>query len=318
MKKSMLVLVVIFCLTLTGACSRGLSGAVSDQVVEYPAPAEPVMAFEESEAAGVPSALGVDDGAVARSQSGELPNQEFTRMVIRNADLTLVVEDPLESLETITQMAEELGGFVVNSSVYQTNYSGSSDVYNASITIRVEAEQFNQALGELKDSALDVRNENVYGQDVTQEYTDLESNLRNAELAEQELQELLDRAVDAEDVLAIYAQLRQIRGEIELIKGRMQYIEQSVSLSAISVELIADEAAQPIEIGGWRPAGIAKEAIEDLIRGLQSLAEFLIRFGICGLPILLLVGVPLYFIVRTIRRKRQETQEAQSPSDPSK
>jgi hypothetical protein len=233
-------------------------------------------------------------------------------MVIRNANLTLVVEDPLESMETISLMAEELGGYVVNSSLYQTNTSSNVEVYNASITIRVEAENLNRALRELRDSALEVRSENISGQDVTQEYTDLESSLRNAELAEQELQDILEQAVDADDILAIYEQLRQIRGEIEMIKGRMQYIEQSVSLSAISIELIADEAAQPIEIGGWRPAGIAKEAIEDLIRGLQSLAEFLIRFGICGLPVLILVGGPFYLIFRNIRRRRQEKSVSES------
>jgi hypothetical protein len=317
MKKSFLVMAILVIMLSIGACSSSLAEPVVDTGVDSFVPVEFEAASEERPAAGASNALGADDGNYTRSQSGEPAEGDFQRMVIRNATLTLIVEDPLESMEAISLMAEELGGFVVNSSMYQTSTSSNVEVYNASITIRVEAENLNRALSELRESALEVRSENVSGQDVTQEYTDLESSLRNAELAEQELQEILEQAVDADDILAIYEQLRQIRGEIERIKGRIQYIEQSVSLSAISIELIADEAAQPIEIGGWRPAGVAKEAIEDLIRGLQSLADFLIRFGICGLPVLILGGVPLYLIVRAIRRRRSGESETNSPESSS-
>ena len=109
------------------------------------------------------------------------------RLVIRNAHLTLVVTDPAQSTEDISQMAQEMGGFVVSSSVYQTTYADDVLAIQASITIRVPAERLDEALNLIKAGSIEVRSENVSGQDVTQEYIDLQSQLRNLELAEDEL-----------------------------------------------------------------------------------------------------------------------------------
>ena len=226
------------------------------------------------------------------------------RLVIRNANLVIVVEDPSASASAINELAEQMGGYVVSLNVYQSTYGDGLSATYASTTIRVPAERLNEALDKIKEGTVEVRSENISGQDVTQEYTDLESQLRNLEAAEEELREIMGSLTKAEDVLRVYENLRQVRQEIEIIKGRMQYFEQSARLSAISIELLPDVVSQPLQIGRWQPEGTAKEALQSLIKALQFLANATIWSVIYVLPILVLLSIPFWVIRWIIIRRR--------------
>ena len=242
--------------------------------------------------------------------------QSIERLVIRNANLILVVEDPAGSAATISRLADEMGGFVVNSNVYQSTFEGGVRATQASITIRVPAERLNEALERIKADAVEVRSENISGQDVTEEYTDLQARLRNLEAAEEELREIMGSLTKAEDVLRVYEQLRQVREQIEITKGRIQYYEQSARLSAITVDLLPDEIARPLQIGRWKPEGTAKEALEALIRALQVLAQVGIWFVIFVLPILALLSIP-FWVLRAIFLRRRRRKQAKEPNKAS-
>ncbi|MFQ5922090.1 MAG: DUF4349 domain-containing protein [Anaerolineales bacterium] len=253
-----------------------------------------------------------EDQAVAQSSLGRDTVGGFAgdvvpadRVVIRTANLSIVVPEPSASVQEIADLANELGGFVVSSNVFQTFFSEANvSADRASITIRVPAERLDEALEAIKDGATEVQSENTSGQDVTQEFTDLQSRLRNLEAAEVQLLEIMSSADETEDVLQVFENLRRVSEEIEVIKGRIQYISESARLSAISVELIPDVAAQPLDIGGWRPEGTVKDAFTALIRALQYLGDAAIWSVIYILPVALILGVPLYFAVRTVRRRR--------------
>lgn len=233
------------------------------------------------------------------------PEEVTERLVIRNANLTIVVTDPSQSVDDISQMAQEMGGFVVSSNIYQTTFDDTVVAFRASITIRVPAERLDEALSQIKDDAMEIRNENISGQDVTQEFTDLKSQLRNLEAAEEELLKIMEASTEAEHVLDVFEHLRQVRGEIEFTKGRIQYYEESARMSAISVEIIPDVAARPLQIGRWQPEGTAKAAVEALINTLQFLGDAIIWGLICVVPIGVIFGLPTWFVVRTILRRRK-------------
>ena len=236
------------------------------------------------------------------------------RLVIRNANLVIVVEDPSASASAINELAEQMGGYVVSLNVYQSTYGDGLSATYASTTIRVPAERLNEALDIIKEGTVEVRSENISGQDVTQEYTDLESQLRNLEAAEEDLREIMGSLTKAEDVLRVYENLRQVRQEIEIIKGRMQYFEQSARLSAISAELLPDVVSQPLQIWRWQPEGTAKEALQALIKALQFLANATIWIVIYALPVLLLLSIP-FWVIRWIiirRRARKVTPESEN------
>lgn len=240
--------------------------------------------------------------------------QSAERLVIKNADLTVVVSDPSGSMDAIARMAEEMGGFVVSANLYHVEMEGGLRVPHASISIRVPAEHLNEALDRIKgESDQDPLSESISSQDVTSEYVDLQSRLGNLEAAEAQLQEIMDDAVKTEDVLSVYNELVRVRGEIEIIKGRMQYLEQSAALSAIHTELIPDEAVQPLTIGGWQPAGVVKSAVQALINGLKFLANLGIWILVFVLPIALilmvLVFLPIRWIVRWARRRKADNRK---------
>lgn len=214
------------------------------------------------------------------------------RLVIKNADLTIVVKDPPTKMQSISTMAETMGGFVVSSTVGETYLSdGVTKVPEGSIVVRIPAAKLDEALKEIKADAVDVQNETQSGQDVTKEYTDLGSQLKNLEATEQKLTEIMDKANKTEDVLAVFNQLTQIRGQIEVIKGQMQYYQQSADLSAVSVRLIADKAVQPIEIAGWQPQGDARDAVQALVRFFQNFVSFLIWVAIFFIPVAAMIIV---------------------------
>lgn len=226
---------------------------------------------------------------------------DIERLVIKNADLSIVVDDPESSMSDIMAMAEEVGGFVVSSNLYHRTLESGAEVPEGNVTIRVPSARFDEALVTIKTGAGRVLSENVSGEDVTQEYTDLQSRLVNLEAAEDELQRIMEEATDTEDVLNVYNQLINIREQIEVIKGRIKYFEQSAAFSAISVGILADEAVQPLTIGGWQPVGIAKDAIQALINTLKVIANALIWVILFLLPVLLVLYIPFRFLLAGLR-----------------
>jgi hypothetical protein len=246
---------------------------------------------------------------------GNVDSSARERMVIRNADLTIVVKDPESAMTAITNLAGDLGGFVVSSNLYQSYTDTGLPVPEASVTIRVPAEKLGEALEKIKADAVEVQTENQGGEDVTSQYVDLESQLKNLEAAEAQLMEIMKKAEKTEDVLNVFNQLTSIRGQIESIKGQMKYFEESSALSAITVRLVAEETIKPIEIAGWKPEGTLRDAVQNLIYFWQDFVDFLIVLVVNVLPILLTIGIvlvlPAWLIVRAVRKNRQKRKAAE-------
>jgi len=219
------------------------------------------------------------------------------KMIVYTAEMSLVVKDSDVAQEDITKMVEGIGGYVSNSSSY--TYSGG--LRRITLTLRMPAEKFNETMSALRDMAMEVTQETIGSQDVTQEYVDLGSRLRALEAKADRLEELMEKAEDTEAVLAIYEQLSQTQIEIEQTKGRMQYLERSAAMATITVSLTPDALSQPIEVAGWRPGGVAKESFQALIKAFQWLINALIRIVILILPVTLFLGGLLYLFIKGLR-----------------
>lgn len=259
----------------------------------------------EAEAPTAGSADTGDEGGYAPS---DVPVE---RLIIRNAYLDLVVRDTEAALDEINNVVDDLGGFVVQMSVSQ--YGGAK---RGSVELRVPAEKLDEALDAFRGLATEVQSENVSGQDVTDEYVDLQSRLRSKEATEAKLLEFLDEAEDTEAALSVYAQLERIQTEIEVLKGRMQFLEQSAAMSSVSISLTPDELAQPIEVGGWNLGAAWRDAVEGLDAVFRFLVEdLLIRFGIPAAAVLLVIALPvvgLVFLIRFIVRRRRARKAAET------
>ena len=245
------------------------------------------------------------------------------RLVIMNADLTIVIPDPQAKVEAISQMANNLGGFVISMNMYQTYTQNGQTAPEGTISIRVPADKLENALSQIKADAVEVRNETLIGQDVTAAYVDLQSQLTNLEMAEADLQAIMDEAKNnpnsnttskTQDVLEVYNQIISVRGQIEVIKGQMQYYEQASAYSLINVTLVAEETIQPIEIGGWKPEGVARDAIQSLIKFWQGFVNFLINLFLLVLPVLITIFGPIVLVIWGIVAlvKRQMRKKAKA------
>jgi len=218
--------------------------------------------------APVPSAK---EGIYRGNGAGTLPSIDEERMIVRNGDIYLVVEDVVGARDEIAQLAVRLGGYVVSSQI-----SGEDEGMRGSISIRVPDEKFEQVMVELRGLAERVKSESTDSRDVTEEYIDLEARLKNAEATESQYLALLDKAEAVEDILRIYDSLSRVRREIEQIKGQMTYLERTSSMSLITAQLRPAASAEPLIPVGWN----ALETLKSAIRGAVTLGQWLVDIAI--------------------------------------
>lgn len=305
-----LIAIVAIVLSACGSMAQQRSGEGGAAPMYDLAPASAPMPM----LAEAPASAEYYAGDVAQGGGG-VAAASVERMIIENAEITIVVADVEARMAEIQVMARELGGHVVSSNVYKT-FRNNVEAPEASLTIRVPSTSLNDALGKIKESAVEVQNESRSGQDVTAQYVDLQSRLKNLEAAEKKLNEIMETATETEDVVNIFNQLVYYREQIELVKGQMKYIEESAALSAISIRIVAEATIQPIQIGKWQPQGVARDAVQDLIYFWQDFVEFVIRFVIYTLPVLVTIGVPLYLVfigVRALYRKLRGNRKKAEP-----
>lgn len=259
----------------------------------------PEVMMEAPAAAPMPAEYYASDAGARSDYSYEatLANLATERMVIQNVDMSIVVADPETRMDEIADMAVQMGGFVVSSNLYRSTYGPNEiEVPEGSMTVRVPAQKLDEALASIKEDVVEVMYENRSGEDITDQYVNLQSRLKAKQDAEKKLLEIMDTAEKAEDVLAIYLQVQNIQTEIEVLQGQIKYYEESVALSAISIRLVAEEKVKPIEIGGWKLQGTANDAVQDLILFTQGFTRFLIRFVLTILPALILIAIPTFLV----------------------
>lgn len=234
------------------------------------------------------------------------------RMIVRTGSLAIVVEDTEETLEAIERLASELGGYVSDLQSWRQD-----DQMAATVTVRILAASFDQARERIKELAIEVESENASGQDVTEEYVDLEARLNNLEVAEEELLELLASAQethkDAESILAIYNEITNVRMQIEQIKGRMQYLESASELATLTITVTPEEIEEPVVEPGWEPLRQARDALRTLVNALKGLSTVMIWVVLFFLPLAAILLLPLILVclVWYLRRRRRRRSKGE-------
>lgn len=237
--------------------------------------------------------------APAPSQPAQ--TQPQTRMIIRNANMSLIVRDAVDVLQKVTALADAKGGYVAESRQWKER-----EQVRASATLRIPATQLMPILAAIRALAIRVESENVTAQDVSQEYSDLGAQLRNLQATETELRELLktvrERTQKASEIMEIYTEITKVRGDIDRIQGRIQYLSQMTSLSTITLELIPDVLAAPVVEPGWQPVATVKNASRSLVNSLKGVVDVLIWVVLYILP-LGLIFVVFALIVRAVWKR---------------
>jgi hypothetical protein len=275
-------IIPLFVLALALSACGGTASTGADSAV---APSMPQSAPVEAEAPGRSSLDNSASGGAAPA-AGE-PAQQFDRMVIKNAEVTLQVESVREAETAVRAKVQALGGYVV-----RAENSGSDEDLTARITFRVPVQRFDESLAGVQGLAKKVLSRTVSGDDVTEQFVDLQSRLRNLEATRDRLLTFLEKAATVEEALKVNESLSQVQGEVEQVRGRMEYLKQSAALSTVTVSLVPVPAIAPIvEADGWQPLAVARGALRELVelgQGLVNVAIVLLVWTPVWLPFVLL------------------------------
>jgi hypothetical protein len=214
--------------------------------------------------------------SAAEGPQSQVMSQGFDRKIVKTAELGIRAEKVRESAARAQEVAARFDGSVLSSQVNRDNNS----VY-ADLVLSVPSSEFENVLGELRGLGKEVTNDAVMGEDVTEEFVDLQSRERNLVAAERSLLKLYDGVESVDDALAIERELADIRGQIEQVQGRIQYLEQRTDFSQIylSIQPVADAPPSP---PGWDPARVVEQAWSASLGVLQALATAVISAVVFG------------------------------------
>ncbi|MGH2711655.1 MAG: DUF4349 domain-containing protein [Actinomycetota bacterium] len=245
--------------------------------------------FDQARQGGVGGGGGYAEEGVAL---GAAPTQDLPAIgptVIKTADLEVEVEHDGfgDAMDSVTQVAAKHGGFVVSST------TSGEESRRGSITVRIPSDRFETALGEIRGLGK-VQRETVAGEDVGQEFVDLEARVRNLSAQEAVLLRLFDDASTVADTIRIQNELAGVQLEIERLEGRLRYLQDQTELGTISVSLL-EEGVSP------RPAGFVG-AFERAVDGMLAVLSGLIVFFGYAIPIAL-VAIPLWLVGRRAMRR---------------
>lgn len=264
-------------------------------------------AFEEDAMGGM--AYGVEESAVyskAVPAAENNVNSGQTRMIQKSANIQIQVMDPSDAANKLITLTEQMGGFVVSSTSSQEYYNGDIYLPRANLTIRVPSERLTETLEFIENLTSDVSkyvsNKRVYGVDITSDYVDTSSRLTSLEKTRDKLYEILDTAENAEEALDVYNRISGVESDIEVLKGQIKYMEESVALSSIDVTISSIRPAPISTVSKWSLGDVFKDAFESLLEACKSVVEFLIYFLIVVVPIIILIAIPIVIIVLIIRK----------------
>ena len=277
------------------------------------------QSFSDSVSPAISAPMMAELGISAKSRSvtsSVSVSQATERKITKNGSLELIVEKAEDTALAIQNIAEQAGGFVGHSQISEV----SDGVKTGTITIRLPADKFNQAMTDIKQLANKVEQENVDAQDVTEQYTDLDARLKNARATESQYLAIMKQALKVQDMLDIQQKLGEVRGEIEQIQGQLKYLNSQIDMSTINVSLTAQADVQVFGIV-WRPLTVIKQAFRNLLNSLTSYVDAVVGL-IFLLPVIALwlatIGVIIWVLwkigrwlknkisVKTIKKERKK------------
>ena len=343
---------VLFMLSvLVGILLLAACGAAAPAVTEAPPEVEPAYGAAATEAPAAeapayygqseealpanepaPDALGQSVAALPTSAAFEIANQSgdltvierSNRMIVKNADIRLMVKDTDVAIDRATQIVGDAGGYIVSSRVWYQDYYGNNLKY-ATITVGIPVDEFERALVRLRDLAIRVVDENAAGDDVTEQYVDLQSQLTNLEATRARIQEFLNDAKTIDEALRINQELANIEAQIEQIKGQMNYLSDRSSYSTITINLEPEfpvltptptatpyPTATPIP---WKPGDTFQNAKNTVSLAYQGVADFLIWLAVVVVPLVLPPALLLWGLWKLLTRKPAKPMIEKSEGD---
>ncbi len=245
--------------------------------------------------------LSPDDAAFAASH-----------MIVKNADIKLLVEDTDLAIDRSTQAVGDLGGYIISSRAWYQQWVDGENYKYATITIGVPVDQFEHTLTRLRGLAVQVLDETDSGEDVTNQYVDLQSQLTNLEATRERIKSFLDQATSVDEALRVNQELANVEGQIEQIKGQMNYLHDRSAYSTITINFepkLPDLATPTPTPNLWNPGETFKDASKSVTHAYQGIVDFLIWFFVVIIPILAPPALIVWGIWKLLTRKSKKSTQ---------
>jgi Domain of unknown function (DUF4349) len=251
-----------------------------------------------------PSASGATTGGGPAGEEGNAAPIE--QRIIKTGEVTVQVTDVPATVGRVRAFVLELGGYVGGSQ------AGAGDE-GATLTLRIPAARFDEALERLRALDGEVVAEATRESDATRQVIDLGARIENLEASEASYRVLLERAERIDDVLAVQARLDGVRGEIEQLEAQLQEIEGDADLSTLTVSLVPAPAPIDTVTTTWDPKAEMDGALAALVGIGQGLLNAVIWFGIVWLPVLLVLGIVALLALRAVLEVRRRLPVTSEP-----
>jgi hypothetical protein len=294
-------------LLLLSGCSSSNKNRTAGRTEE--SPAAPSTAPAQSKDADASSRQGYTNVSFKTdAQASQQSPNSTERKIIRKAELLLETASPQEGQRKVTTIAEARGGYVVTSDAKQRQTDGESKPeLVVTVEVRVPVAQFVAALDEIRAVGSRVEQEKTTGQDVTEEYMDLEARIRAKQALEAQFLEIMKQARTVTDALEVQRQLSEVRSEIERLEGRRRFLESQSSMSTITVTM---QPSQPlVNTSGFFYK--VKRAFGNGVDIASSITLFLIEFIIAIIPVVVLIFLPILLLLRYLLRRWRRSRLAQ-------
>ena len=246
-------------------------------------------------------------GGVPQKNPLPVAMSNLNRQIIKTAEMTLQVTDTDNAIDQLTGIVTDYDGYIVSSRAWNEG------TYRmATVTLSIPVDTFEQVLRRLRGMAVKVLSEQADGQDVTDQYVDLESRLRNLEATQARIRSFLDQAVTVDEALEVNRQLSEIEGQIEDVKGKMNYIKERAAYSSITVyfqpERPTPTPSPTPTLPAWKPVETFNEAGSSLVVILRFLGDLAIWLAVIFLPFFIPLAVIIWLIIRWSKRRSKKTK----------
>ena len=320
MRKTIPLLSTIILLVLTGCEQKsGSRDAQSQAAPSSNSKPEANAAFDSR-----PTAI---SGAIISSVGGREPGPlspipidqpasiGTDRKIIRNGELILETDSPVDGQRAITAIAESHGGFVVTSE-FKRNEAKDQSSPNQTVTVivRVPSAQFLATMEQIRSVGSRIVQERLTGQDVSEEYLDLEARIRTKKALEAQFLEIMKQARKVSDALEVQSQLADVRTEIERFEGRRRFLENQSALSTITATLQMPAPLVVATTTGFSHS--VKQAFGDAVDTAVAILLFFVQAIIVLAPVAVLIGLPAWFVWRMLRRRFEMTKRAAPVTEP--
>ncbi len=241
----------------TAAPQAAMMAISEKEVIEEVAAETVVVEKEVVREVEVSGETVVVEREVIRSTSDDSTDEQAAqvaqrRIIVRIADMALVVDDVSRTIDDVSTLAESMGGWVVSSD-RSTRHSGF-------VSVRVPADSLEETIDDLRELAVEVRSEVTNSKDVTDEYVDTTARLTNQQATQNALIRLLERAEKVEDALKVQNELTRVQEEIERLQGRIKFLEQTSAFSLVNVRLSLASVEMGVDAGADRTVSVGRVA----------------------------------------------------------